>query len=88
MSKFLGEFDEVWIDDSVDESIDSRIFIGDIVECVYGGMGLTVGRRYRVINVSMNIIGGDYYFKVLNDDGDDIFYLSSMFKKVVYVLRY
>ncbi len=79
MNKFLGEFDEVWVDD-----IDINIKIGDVVEFrpayIDNDIGLTIGKRYRVIDICMG--NSDFYFKVFNDLDNREFYLGRMFKKV------
>ncbi len=90
MGKFLGEFDEVWVDDLCDGGCGqcsvfciNDICIGDIVKCVDNSDGyidLTIGRKYKIVDICKE--RNNFYFKVLGDCGDNLFYVWSMFKKV------
>ncbi len=81
MDKFLGEFDEIWVDD-IDHDI---IKVGDDVECIYNGSRLgifppelTVGNSYRIIDIV--VTNRNKIIKVLNDYGYERYYMVGRFK--------
>ncbi len=84
MDKFLGEFDEVWVNDN-----DDIIRVGDLVECIssdkshgnFDGKSLTIGKFYQIIDIifTTNGIG---IVKVLNNYGNERYYVVEKFRKI------
>ncbi len=85
MDKFLGEFDEIWVDDDND-----TIQVGDSVVCINNENIetnndeniLTLDKIYKVVKIKKEIIYPSDILYVINDVGKKYGYYSSRFKKV------
>ncbi len=90
MNKFLGEFDEVWVDD-IDyvwiNKPNTNIIIGDMVKCIndYGsdiiyrrfGFLLTINKEYKVLDVSFD----NFYLIRDNDNNKNMSFGNWRFEK-------